>query len=185
MSFDRHFNPADDPDVSLMLEVGAGSHEALAELIRRHQQPLLNYFARMGAYLDGEDLVQETFLRVYRYREQYRPAARFKTFLYVLARHVWADRCRKLQRKERLFFWLRAEAEITEQAPPEAASSAAMDMQVLLKRLSPKLREVLVLNIYQGLRYQEIAEVLNVPLGTVKSRLNLALAAMRKLLDET
>jgi RNA polymerase sigma-70 factor (ECF subfamily) len=49
--------------------------------------------------------------------------------------------------------------------------------------LSPKLREVVVLNVYQGLRYQEIADVLEIPLGTVKSRLNLALTALRESLD--
>lgn len=175
----------EDPDVALMLRVAAGSQEAFATLIRGHQNELLNFFVRMGAYLDGEDLVQETFLRVFRYREKYRPTARFRTFLYVLARHVWADRCRKLMRRERLTFWLRTDAEIRDSAPEGNGSSQAMDVQAALNRLSPKLREVLVLNVYQGLRYQEIADILGIPLGTVKSRVNLALAAMRNLLDET
>jgi RNA polymerase sigma-70 factor (ECF subfamily) len=138
----------------------------------------------MGAYLDGEDLVQETFLRVYRYREKYRATARFRTFLYVLARHVWADRCRKSMRREKLAFWLRADAEIRDDAPAENRSAGSMDVQAGLNRLSPKLKEVLVLNVYQGLRYQDIADVLGIPLGTVKSRINLTLGAMRRFLDE-
>jgi RNA polymerase sigma-70 factor, ECF subfamily len=174
----------EDPDVALMLHVVSGSPEAFATLIRRHQNALLNFFVRMGAYLDGEDLVQETFLRVFRYRERYRPAARFRTFLYVLARHVWADRCRKLMRRERLTFWLRADAEIRDGTPAPNGSADRLAVQVALGRLSPKLREVLVLNVYQGLRYQEIADILDIPLGTVKSRINLALGAMRRLLDE-
>lgn len=175
----------DDPDVALMREVAAGSQEAFAALVRQYQDPLLNFFTRMGAHLDGEDLVQETFLRVFRYREKYQARARFRTFLYVLARHVWADRCRKRMRKERLLSFLRADTEIRESAPPDDPAAHSMDVQAALNRLSPKLKDVLVLNVYQGLRYQEIADVLGVPLGTVKSRINLALGAMRRLLHET
>ena len=186
MSSGQHPNPIEhDPDVGLMLQVVSGSQEAFATLVRSHQSALLNFFVRMGAHLDGEDLVQETFLRVYRYRGRYRPTACFRTFLYVLARHVWADRCRKTMRRERLTFWLRTDAEIRDEAPEEGCTTNAFDVQSALNRLSPKLREVLVLNIYQGLHYQEVADILNIPLGTVKSRINLALGAMRKHLDES
>ncbi len=167
-----------------MRDIAAGSQDAFAELIRRYQNPLLNYFLRMGARHDGDDLVQETFLRVFRYRKKYRPTARFRTFLYVIARHVWADRCRKSIRRDRLLFWLREDAEIRDNAPVTDCSANALDVQAALKRLSPKLKEVLVLNIYQGLRYQEVADILGIPLGTVKSRIHLALAAMRRLFDE-
>ncbi len=174
-----------DPDVALMRDVATGSHDAFAVLIRRYQDPLLNFFLRMGARHDEEDLVQETFLRVFRYRKKYRPTARFRTFLYVIARHVWADRCRKSIRRDRLLFWLREDAEICDSAPATDSTANSLDVQSALKRLSPKLKEVLVLNVYQGLRYQEIAEVLDIPLGTVKSRISLALAAMRRFLDAT
>jgi len=56
-------------------------------------------------------------------------------------------------------------------------------VQAALERLSPKLREVIVLNVYQGLRYHEVAAVLGVPLGTVKSRINLALQKLREVLE--
>ncbi len=81
--------PGIDPDAELMLQVARGSDEAFVALIRKYQQSLQNFFARMDAYIygDWEDLVQETFVRLYRYRERYRPKASFKTFLYVLARH--------------------------------------------------------------------------------------------------
>jgi len=59
-----------------------------------------------------------------------------------------------------------------------------VDIEAALDRLSPKLREVIVLNIYQGLRYQEVADVLEIPLGTVKSRISLALAALKEILHE-
>lgn len=171
-----------DPDVALMLRVGSGDEAAFAALVHRHQQPLLNFFARMGAATDGDDLVQETFVRLYRYRAHYRPAARFVTFLYHLARHVWADRGRKLGRYKRLVTAWEAESlGDGPSAPP--CPGRTMDVQAALDRLSPKLREVIVLNVYQGLRYQEVADVLGIPLGTVKSRINLALAALKESLQ--
>ncbi len=174
---------SEDPDAALALNLAAGSTAALAELVRRHQNALLNFFLRMGAYSNGEDLVQETFLRVFRYGRRYRPSARFRTFLYTLARHVWADYCRKQQRRERLGFWLLADAAIRDEHPPTPSPRDRMDVRAALNALSPKLREVLVLSVYQGLRYREIAEVLGVPLGTVKSRMNLALENVRKMLN--
>jgi len=173
----------DDPDVALMQDVVAGSETSFAALIRRYQGELLNFFIRMGAYMDGDDLVQETFLRVYRYRDRYRPRARFRTFLYVIARHVWVDRCRKLMRRDRLSRWLRADVEIGERAPADQVPATALDVQAMLDRLTPKLKEVLVMNVYQGLRYQEIADILHLPVGTVKSRINLALNAIRSHLE--
>jgi RNA polymerase sigma-70 factor (ECF subfamily) len=174
--------PVLDADAALMLEVAAGSEQAFVELVQRHQSPLLNFFARMGVSSDGEDLVQETFVRLFRSRRQYRPTAKFTTFLYVLARHVWADRGRRVVRIERLASHLETEMEIASQAVRPGASES-IDVGAALARLSPKLREVIVLNIYQGMRYQEVADVLRIPLGTVKSRLNLALRALREIVD--
>ena len=174
---------APEPDVALMLEVANGSETAFTTLVQRHQNPLLNFFARMGASSDCEDLVQETFVRLFNYRRQYRPAARFTTFLYHLARNVWADRGRKIIRLERLATEFQTEAEIASQRRTEEPGNA-VDIEAALDRLSPKLREVIVLNIYQGLRYQEVAEVLKIPLGTVKSRISLAIAALKEILHE-
>ena len=174
---------APDPDVALMLEVAGGSEIAFTALVRRHQNPLLNFFIRIGASSDCEDLVQETFVRLFHYRRRYKPAARFTTFLYHLARNVWADRGRKVVRLERLAAEFQNEVEIAGQRTPERPGEGA-DIEAALDRLSPKLREVIVLNIYQGLRYQEIADVLEIPLGTVKSRISLALAALKEILHE-
>ena len=171
-----------DPEVALMLEVARGNERAFTTLVRTHQQPLVNFFTRMGASSDCEDLVQETFVRLFRYRSQYRPAARFMTFLYHLARNVWADRGRKIMRLERLAAAYETELQIAGNAAPER-SKDTVDIEAALGRLSPKLREVVVLNIYQGLRYQEVADVLGIPLGTVKSRINLAFTALKEILD--
>ena len=137
----------------------------------------------MSASSDSEDLVQETFVRVFRYRRQYRPVAGFTAFLYHIARNVWADRGRKIFRRERLLAACETAARIASQTV-EPAPDRGPDVAAGLARLSPKLREVIVLNIYQGLRYQEIADALEIPLGTVKSRISLALTALREILHE-
>jgi RNA polymerase sigma-70 factor (ECF subfamily) len=172
-----------DADAALMTEVAAGSEIAFTVLVRRHQNSLLNFFTRMGALSDCEDLVQETFVRLFRYRDRYRPTARFTALLYHLARNVWADRGRKAMRFERLTSGLRAESEISSE-PDFARPGERLDVDAALQKLSPKLREVIVLNVYQRLRYQEIADALEIPLGTVKSRINLALAALKEILHE-
>ena len=176
-------DPHDDPSVRLMLAVADGSESALVELIHLHQHGLLNFFVRMGAYSDAEDLVQETFVRLYKARTTYRPSARFTTFLYVVARHVWVDRGRKAVRRQRVQDSLKVDAEISGGTTP-AGRPDRIDVQEALGKLSPKLREVLVLNVYQGLRYQDIADVLGIPLGTVKSRINLALEGLRIIFHE-
>ena len=168
-----------------MQQVAAGSETAFVALIRRHQGALLNFFVRMGARAEGDDLVQETFLRLFRYRSRYRPTARFTTFLYVLARNTWADMGRKAMRRERLAHRLQVQVEIDSQIQPAPPPANHLDVQAALSRLSPKLREVIVLNVFQGMRYQEVADVLNIPLGTVKSRINMALHALREALEGT
>jgi RNA polymerase sigma-70 factor (ECF subfamily) len=172
----------DDPDVALMMEVAQGSEEAFIVLIHKHQGPLVNFFRRMGAYQDGEDLAQETFVRLYKARTRYKPAAKFTTFLYVIARHVLADHGRKWFQRERLRIGLLREPARAGEAIPAAAGR--MDVEAALGSLSDKLRSVVVLNIYQGLRYEEIAKVLEIPEGTVKSRMNLAIKALREYLHE-
>lgn len=176
-------NAPADADAILMVEVKEGSENAFITLVRSHQQSLLNFFSRMGANGDREDLVQETFIRLFRYRANYRPTARFTTFLYHLARNVWADRGRKILRFEK--FAADYENEMRSAgAAHQGHAGEGLDVEAALDRLSSKLREVIVLNIYQGLRYQEVADVLGIPLGTVKSRINLALAALKEILNE-
>ena len=182
-SFADEKTAVEDADVALMLQVAQGDHSAFETLVKKHQKPLLNFFVRMGAYSDSEDLVQDTFVRLYRYRERYQPTAKFTTFLYVLAHRVWADLGRKTQRRDRLSAGLQTEVETNSQTA-DASSMPVMDVEAALDKLSDKLRDVIVLNIYQGLRYQEIADVLNIPLGTVKSRINLAITALREIFHE-
>lgn len=170
-------------DADLMELVRAGRKEAFECLVRRHQQPLLNFFCRMGAYTDAEDLVQETFVRLFGYRDRYRPSAKFTTFLYTIARHAWLDLLRKSKKREALQERMRIEADPAHDGGMGRAR-LSMDTQAALRRLPEKLRSVVVLSFYQGLRYEEIAGVLNIPAGTVKSRMFIALDRLKEMLDD-
>lgn len=166
-----------------MADIRAGSEAAFRQLVARHQRPLLNFFCRMGAYTCCEDLAQETFVRLWKYRQKYRPTAKFTTFLYTLARHVWLDHVRRQSRFQ--LFCRRYQEEI----PPATDGGirhlqAELDIQSALAKLNPKAREVLILAVCQNLSYADVAQILRIPVGTVKSRVFHALAALEEICRE-
>jgi RNA polymerase sigma-70 factor (ECF subfamily) len=151
----------------------------------------------MGARThEAEDMAQETFLRLFDYRGRYEPSGKFGNFLFVLARHAWADAGRASSRTPR------PAGDVVEAAPdcqrsrPRAEGAGAqaaagrhvervdakLDVERALEALSAKLREVVVLGVLQGMEYADVAEVLGIPVGTVKSRMHLAMRAMREAL---
>lgn len=166
-------------DFTLMALVREEREDAFRLLLERHQRPVLNFFARLGASTHGEDLAQETFIRLWKYRKKFKPAAKFTTFLYTLARHVWLDFVRR-QIRFRLF------ADRYRAETPHSTDGGIgklrrqLDIQAALERLSPKLRAVLVLAVHQGLSYDEISVILSIPVGTVKSRVSTALATLQE-----
>jgi RNA polymerase sigma-70 factor (ECF subfamily) len=173
---------SDTPDETLMQRTAAGEQSAFTALVKRHQGPLLNFFHRMSVYTDAEDLVQETFVRLFNYRARYRPTAKFTTFLYTIARHVWVDLIRKTARKEALVENLKMDRPSQDDGGM-GRTFARLDAQSALERLPEKLRSVVVLSLYQGLRYEEISVVLGIPTGTVKSRMFNALSQLKEIAD--
>ena len=172
----------DTPDETLMRQTASGDTMAFATLVKRHQDPLLNFFRRLGVYTDAEDLVQETFVRLFNYRDRYRPTAKLTTFLYTIARHVWIDGLRKVKRQEAFVEELKADGPAGSDGGMRLAA-LRMDAQQALQQLPEKLRSVVVLSLYQGLRYEEIAGVLDIPVGTVKSRMFNALNQLKEIFD--
>ena len=170
-------------DFALMAQVCVGREDAFRILVERHRRPLLNFFARMGASNHGEDLAQETFVRLWNYRKKYRPSAKFTTFLYTLARHAWLDFVRR-QIRFKLFSDRYREETLASTDGGIDQVRRKLDVQAALDRLSPKLRDVLVLAVHQGLAYDEIAAILRIPVGTVKSRVFNALAALKETFRE-
>jgi RNA polymerase sigma-70 factor (ECF subfamily) len=179
-------DPNELDDATLMWRVRSDDRDAFAVLVRRHEKMLLNFFARSGVEYDSEDLVQQTFLRLYRYRDRYVASAKFTTFLFILARQVWIDELRRRKRHERLVDGLSAEPrkEYADAEASDSSESGGMDLEQALASLPEGLRQVVELGVYQDLPYAEVAEILGIPVGTVKSRMFNALAKLREYLGD-
>lgn len=170
-------------DVALMRRLAGDDPAALRSLVERYQGVLMNYFIRSGAQSHAEDLVQETFLRLYRYRHRYRPVARLTTFLHTLARHAWIDHVRRRSRLGRLLQdW--AQAQPTEDVSSAGRAGRRLDAERAVDALPDAMRDVVVLVFYQGLSFGEAAEVLEIPVGTVKSRMFHALRRLKEALQD-
>ncbi len=176
--------PLDDWDLLARLR-DHDDEAAMAELVARHQQSLLNYFRRSGVQQDGEDLVQETMIRMYRHCRRIRKQAKFTTFLYTVARNVMIDHIRKRSRKQDLHERYRLEASPEDMSHPAPEAGRSMDISELLGRLPADAREAVVLIHMQGLTYPEASEVIGVPEGTVKSRVFHALKRLREMIHES
>lgn len=173
----------DSTDTQLMLRVCEGDDGALAALVRRYQGPLVNFFRSMGLHAGADDAVQETFLRLYRYRDRYEPRASFRTFIYMIARQVSVDALRKGRRYEDMLERA-AQEKATDEAPdPQRGASLAL-AEELLMTLPDAMREVVVMSLCQGMKYDEISEALDIPVGTVKSRMFNAMLRLKEALRE-
>ena len=169
-------------DRELMLRAKRGDEDAFAVIVRRHQQMLLGHFHRVGAGDDAEDLVQQTFVRVFRYRDRYQPSAKLTTFLFLIARQVWIDELRRRKRDERMrSSWVEehGEDELDTSLGPSSAAEA-VDLEGALASLGEGARAVVDLGVMRGLPYPEVSRILGIPVGTVKSRMFNALKALRK-----
>jgi RNA polymerase sigma-70 factor (ECF subfamily) len=172
----------EETDVELMLRVQGDDEEALAALIRRYQDAMFNFFRSMGLADDAEDAAQETFLRIYRFRHRYEPKATFRTFIYAVARNVSIDAFRKRKRHDQFKEEFQLDAP-SEPGSPHGQGGRAALAEELLHSLPDAMREVVVLNVYQGLRYGEISAALEIPVGTVKSRMFHAMLRLREMLN--
>lgn len=171
-------------DIHLMKQTAKGDKAAFAEIVHRYQNFLLNFFCYMGADRNkSEDLVQETFIRLYKYRKRYKASAGFKTFLLTLARNTRIDWLRKKRRTSE------KEVPLTNAVHKTVCGKSTdtdkhLDISAALSGLSEKLKDVVVLNVYQGLNYKEISAILDIPEGTVKSRMHLAIGKLREFFNE-
>lgn len=173
-----------DDDHQLVALAAAGHDRAFELLVERHQDAIVRFLARLGAGSDAQDLAQDTFVRFYRHLGTYRPGAKFTTYLFTIARHAWIDHNRRRTRESLAATPTDHELEIEQMlAPTGEPDGLQLDTAEALARLSPKLREVLILRIMEGFTNEEAAEILGVPAGTVKSRLHLGLRELRHHLE--
>jgi len=157
------------------------SDDGLMLEAKKFEKNLLNFFWRQGvSFSEGEDLVQETYLRLWNYRGEYKPTAKLSTFLFTIARQVRIDAFRRQTRREvREEAWGKERSDV--QMP---ATMAGEDVLWALGRLPENMREVVELGVMQDLPYAEVAQILGVPLGTVKSRMHNALKKLKEIFDD-
>jgi RNA polymerase sigma-70 factor (ECF subfamily) len=170
-------------DEELISRFQHGEIHAFELIVERYKDQLLNFVYRfLGSQEQAEDILQETFLRVYRNRHAYRRVAKFSTWIYTIAGNLARTELRKRNRR-RLFSISDMGVEdkdyevADEVFNPESYVDTILHEEVIqreINNLSPKFREVIILRDIQELSYEEIAKVLRIPIGTVKSRVNRA-----------
>ncbi len=157
-----------------------GDEAAFALLVRRYGQPILSIcYASVLNPADAEDLAQEVFFAAWRSLPRFRGDAAFSTWLFTLARNRCVDRARRARVRPQLV----AESEHSPAAHhmvDEAPKQLAKAILASAGTLSLPLRQALLLRDVQGLSYEEIAQLQDVPLGTVRSRIAAARAAVVK-----
>lgn len=183
-------------DTALILAFKKGRIGAFTQLVDRHQRSLINFFYHLSWDRQlAEDCAQEVFLRLYTHLGSYEPQAKFTTFLFRIARNLWIDRrryenahIRPVSLESPLGF---GESRVLRDRLPDSTTTPVEmlereERQEALRRaidrLSEEQRTVLVLGEIQGLKYQEIGEILGIPVGTVKSRMHTAVERLKEML---
>lgn len=169
-------------------------HRAFAQLVRRWEGTIRDLCARMtGDPHTGEDLAQEAFARVFAKRASYRQTSRFSTWLWRIALNVCYDELRRRQRRGEVPLLDEVDgAEVTDTVPDESVAlpdvlTATLEEGELVRRALLRLpeiyRTVLVLRHYEDLKIRKIAEILEIPEGTIHSRLAEGLSRLSRLLE--
>ena len=171
-------------DEELMLRYRDGDAAAFETLYRRYERPLFDFIYRLVPdSTDTESLFQETFFRVVRAKRKYRATAQFKTWLFQIAVNLCRDRTRRMKHRSHISLnspltsqdGCRAELQDLVSDPSSAVDKSVEDceLETVVKGAVASLPEderlVVVMTEYQGLKYSEIAEITNRPIGTLKS----------------
>ena len=180
---DRAQQGSQPTDEELIARFQNGDAYAFDLLVRRYKDPLLNFIYRfLGDFVESEDIVQETFYRVYKNKHYYKEVAKFSTWIYTIAGNLAKTELRR--RKRRRVFSIHKETAAEKelelpdlQSDPEKEVNTIVTEKIIQKAITSlpqKFRQVIVLRDIQGFSYEEISSIIKVPLGTVKSRVNRA-----------
>lgn len=167
----------------------------MAELVGRYQRPLFQLLLSMVRNVsEAEDLFQESFLRIHRYRSSFKPGEPFKPYLYRVALNVVRDartRRRPVQSLDRPDEGSRQEKPLIERLPAETENASEQlergeereQLQLAIVRLPDEEREVIMLRLYEDLTFEQIAGITDTPESTVKSRFCAGLRKLRSALQ--
>lgn len=166
-------NPDEANDQSLMLAVQDGEVEKLGTLFERYHEQLFNYFLRLtGNRHWSEDLVQEVFVRLLKYRHTYRKDCRFSAWVYQVARNARIDYFRKKPQQE-VSMDEGTQEYISSLPIPGDHAEENEKMQLIMRallRLPEEKREVILLRAVHGMKFEKIAEILQCSVNTIKAR---------------
>ena len=170
-------------EFDLITAAQQGDQHAFDELVRRHREAVITVVYRMcGDVHLAEDAAQEAFVRAWQHLPTYQPRSPFRNWVYRIAINAALDTLRAVrQEREPVDADAAASADDGPEALVERAEQAEGVRQAVLN-LPPASRAVLVLREYEGLSYREIADTLDIPIGTVMSRLNYARERLRQAL---
>jgi len=168
-------------DEKIMLLVKDGHLSELTELFDRYQVPLYNFFLRLTVdKATSEDLTQNLFYRVIRYRQSYQASqGTFRTWLYRMARSIYADFYKQRQKEPKQLGDPGDEEPAEQNAGYSEADFQRLDEALAL--LPPDQREILVLSRYQGLKYEEISKIKDLSVGAIKVQVFRAIRQLRSL----
>jgi RNA polymerase sigma-70 factor (ECF subfamily) len=181
-------------DEELIIEFQrSGDEKAFEILIQRFKNPLTNYVFRfLGDYESWVDVVQETFIKVYRYKDNYSSVAKFSTWVYTIAGNLAKTEYKRKQRRNLFSINSYGEESKTFEIPdesfrPDVTVDSNMKNEIIqnaLLKVRDSYREAVILRDIQGLSYEEIAEIIGIEVGTVKSRINRGRAELQKFLKD-
>jgi len=151
--------------------------DGFKEIVMRYKNNVATFIYRsMGDRVKSEDLAQETFVRVFKHIKNYRSSAKFSTWIFTIARNLVKDEFKYKSRHPVSEMDEGANEDISVQTSGPAKVSENFELkdkiQITLKSMPSEDREILVLREIEGLKYEEIAEILSLPVGTVKSRIS-------------
>jgi RNA polymerase sigma-70 factor (ECF subfamily) len=168
-------------DHELMVAVARGELAAMSEIYERRHRALFRFFFRLiGRQAPAEDLTHEVFLRMIRYRHTYQSGELFESWMYRIARNVFADHTKKHRLETPA---IEGQLELVESGRPTPYESAAkqQDLALLhraLRELPDEKRELIVLSRFQGLTYEQIGKITGCETGTAKVRVFRAMKEM-------
>ena len=169
-------------DETLMERVKNGELRKASELFDRYNKPLYNFFVKITFDRDlGHDLTQNVFLRMLKYRKTYKEGKSFKTWIYQMARNVYADHFRK----NRMKFSDLTEMDQVKSGIPDLDDRIANDereklLYVALFKLPSEQRELLILTRFQKMKYEEVANVLDISVANVKVKVHRAMHRLKE-----
>jgi RNA polymerase sigma-70 factor (ECF subfamily) len=180
-----------------MLRVQQGDQAAFAELFRKYSPRILRYTSRLvRSEARAEEVTQDVFSQVFRFRTRYRPEARFATWLFTIATNLCLNELRRPERQLRVDIWATRDGEERREGPPlpdpaavnpeqgAASRQLAERLEAAIAALSPKQRAALLLSRMDGLGYHDVAAALGCTEGAVKALVFRATQALKVSLRE-